>query len=142
MLRQRVDSDRDRLPGPQAGDLGLLEVGGDVNLVERNEARQPLAGLHIVAGLHGAIADHAVDRRADDGERQIALGLGQRRLELVERGDRFLPLAFEDLDIGRRGIDRRLRALHAGDGLVAIGLRLFLQSAGSTNRARPARSGG
>ena len=73
------------LAGPQACELRLLEVGGDVNLVERDEARQPLAGLHIVAGLHRAIADHAVDRRADDGEGQIALGLGERGLELVER---------------------------------------------------------
>ena len=58
----------DRLSGLQARDLGLLEVGGDVDIVERHEAREPLAGLHVVAGLHGAIADHAVDRRADHGE--------------------------------------------------------------------------
>ena len=95
----------DRLAGPQLRELRLLEIGGDIDLVERNEAREPLAGLHIVAGLHRAIADHAVDRRADDGEGQIALGLGERCLEFVERVDRLLLLSLEHVDIGR-GRDR------------------------------------
>ena len=90
------------LAGPQAAELGLLEVGVDVDVVERNEAREPLAGLHIIAGLHGAIADHAVDRRADDGERQVALGLGERGLEFGERRDRLLLLALEHVDVGRQ----------------------------------------
>ena len=78
--RQGVDADRHRLAGPEAGELRLLEIGVDIDVVERHQARQPLAGLHVVADLHGAVADDAVDRRADDGEGQIALGLGQCRL--------------------------------------------------------------
>ena len=93
---------RDLLARPQPRELGFLEVGVDVDRVERHQARQPLAGLHVVAGLHRAVADHAVDRRADVGERQIALGLGERGLEFVERTDRFLLLALEHVDIGLR----------------------------------------
>ena len=108
MLGQRVDRDRSLLAGAQTRQLRLLEVGVDVNLIERHEAREPLAGLHVIAGLHGAIADHAVDRRVDDGERQIALGLGERGLEFVERRDRLLLLTFEDVDIGGRRTRSRL----------------------------------
>src|ERR1700728_4523018 len=48
--------------------VSLREVRGAESVWERPPAREPLAGLHIVADLYGAIADHAVDRRADDGE--------------------------------------------------------------------------
>ena len=111
VLGQSVDGNGDGLAGPQPRELRFLEVGVDVDRVERHQARQPLAGLHVVAGLHRAVADHAVERRADDGERQIALGLGERGLELVERTDRFLLLALEHVDIGRRRIDRGLGAV-------------------------------
>ena len=129
MLGQRIDRDRSRLAGAQARQLRFLEVGVDINLIERNEARKPLAGLHVIAGLHGAIADHAVDRRADDGERQIALGLGERGLEFIKRRDRLLLLALEHVDIGRRRNRWRLARLDAGDRLIAVGLRLLQQLA-------------
>ena len=114
VVGQRVDRDQHRLAGAQPRELRLLEVGVDIDVVERNQAREPLAGLHVVAGLHRAVADHTVERRADDGERQIALGLGQRGLQFVERAGRFLLLALEDFDIGGRGVDGGLCALHGG----------------------------
>ena len=80
---ERVDRDRHGLAGMQVGELRLLEVGVDVDVVERHEAGEALARLHIVAALHGAVADDAFERRADGGERQVALGLGERRLQLV-----------------------------------------------------------
>ena len=60
---QRVDRDRHRLAGLQLAELRLLEVRVDIDRIERHQAREPLARLHVVADLHGAIADDAVDRR-------------------------------------------------------------------------------
>ena len=59
---QRVDRDRHRLARAAAGELRLLEVGVDVDVVERHQAGEPLARLHVVADLHGAVADDAVER--------------------------------------------------------------------------------
>ena len=66
VLGQSVDGNGGGLAWPQPRELRFLEVGVDVDRVERHQARQPLAGLHVVAGLHRAVADHAVERRADD----------------------------------------------------------------------------
>jgi len=82
---KRVDGDLGRLAHAQLAELRFLEVRVDIDVVERHEARQPLSGLDVVAGLHRAIADHPVERRPDDGERKVALGLGQRRLQMLER---------------------------------------------------------
>ncbi len=81
MLGQRIDTDRDRLTGLQARELRFLEIGIDVDAIERHQAGEALAGLDVIADLHGAIADDAVDRRADLGKGKIALGLGLRRLQ-------------------------------------------------------------
>jgi hypothetical protein len=112
-------------PGRNPRQLRLLEIGVDIDVVERHEARHPLPGLHIVAGLHGAIAEHAVDRRADDGERQIALGFRLRGLELVERANGLLLLRLQHIEIGFRRLDDRLRAVDGGGRLIAIGLGLL-----------------
>ena len=50
-IRTGVDRDGDRLAGLAAGELRLLEVGIDVDRVERHEAGKPLARLDIVADL-------------------------------------------------------------------------------------------
>src|SRR5258705_26079 len=48
---QRVDCDRHLLAGLEARELRLLQVGVDIDIVERDEAREPLTGLHEVADL-------------------------------------------------------------------------------------------
>ena len=64
--------DRNLLPRAKASELGFLEVGVDINGIERDQAGEPLTGLHIVAGLHRAITDHAaVDRCTNFRERKI-----------------------------------------------------------------------
>src|SRR5439155_19932884 len=82
VARQRVDCDRDVLAGLDAGELRLLELRVNVDALERHQAQEPGAGLHVVADLNGAVADHAVEGRADLGEGEIALRLGQRGREL------------------------------------------------------------
>ncbi len=125
LARQGVDRDRDRLPGLEAGELGLLEVGVDEDVGERHQRGDALAGLHVIADLGRAVADDAVDRRADLGERQIALGLGERGPQLRERRHGFLLLRLEHADIGDGVVERGLRAQHRRIGLVAVGDRLF-----------------
>ena len=50
--------------------------------------------------LHRAVADDAVDRRANLRERQIAFGLGLRGLQFLQLPLGFLLLRFEHADIG------------------------------------------
>ncbi len=52
MFGQRVDADRNRLAGAQLRQLRLLEVGFDIDVAERHQARNALAGLDVVARLH------------------------------------------------------------------------------------------
>ena len=125
VIRIGVDRDGDRLARTQIGELRLLEIRVDIDRVERDEAREPLPGLDQVADLHGAITDHAVERRADHGKGQVALCLGQRRLELLERAERFDLLGLQHVDIGLGRFERRLARLHRGIALIAVGLRLF-----------------
>src|SRR5207249_9577591 len=91
-IRQGVDSDRRGLARPQSRDLRLLEIRVDIYLVERNQTCEPLPRLHVIAALHCAVADDAVERSADHCERQIPLGFGKRRLELLEGARRLLAL--------------------------------------------------
>ncbi len=48
----------------QIGDLGFLEIGIDVELVDRHKCCEPLAGGDEIAILYREIADDAVIGRA------------------------------------------------------------------------------
>ena len=112
-------------PSLQPRELRLLEVRVDEDVGQRHQRRDALADLHEIAELHGAVADHAVDRRLDLGECQIALGLGQSRLEFGERARRLLLLRLQHTDLRLRAVDRGCRVGHRRHGLVAIGDRLL-----------------
>ena len=47
----------DRLAGLEPRELRFLEVRVDIDVGERHQAGEALAGLHEVADLHGAVAD-------------------------------------------------------------------------------------
>lgn len=49
------------------GCLRFLEIGGDIERVQRHKAQQRRAGLNIIADPNLAITDNAVDRRTDHG---------------------------------------------------------------------------
>ena len=59
---EAVDLDLDRLAGAHVGELGLLEVGDDVDRVQRHHRHQLGPGLHVLADPQRACADRAVDR--------------------------------------------------------------------------------
>jgi len=75
-------------PGRNAP-AGFLEVGVDIDLIERTRlaSRWPVCTNRPSAPRD---SDHAIDRRADHRERQVALGLGERGAQLIERA-RGLP---------------------------------------------------
>ncbi len=104
-----VDRDRHRLAGPDALELRFLEIGVDIDVVERHHIAEPLPGLDEVAGVDQAVGEDAVDRRAHRGEVEIALGLGQRGLQFRELRAGFGLLRLGDLDIVARGVVGRLR---------------------------------
>ena len=62
-------------PGCRSRELRLLEVGVDMHARERHEGGEARARLDILAGLDRLVADDAVERRADLGEGEVALGL-------------------------------------------------------------------
>ena len=71
----------DRLAAAHMGELRLLEIGDDVDRIERHHRHQLRAGLHELADPERARADRAVDRRGDLGVGEI-----QRRLLLDRAG--------------------------------------------------------
>jgi hypothetical protein len=62
----------------------MIRITDSIALDERDQARKPQAGLHIVADLHGAVAEGTLDGRTDHGEGEVALRLLERGLELGE----------------------------------------------------------
>ncbi len=105
-------------------ELGLLEIGFDIGAPVRRERHQPHAGLRELAGLHGAIADDAVEGRLDFGEAEIALGARDGGLQLRPHPRRLLALQFQHDELRLGAGERGGRACDGGDRLVAVGLRL------------------
>ena len=85
MARQRVGDDRRRLPGLHSRELVFLEIGVDPEAVRRNDRQQIGALRDIGADPGGAVADIAVDGRADFGVTEIELGGLQIGLRLRNR---------------------------------------------------------
>src|SRR5208337_3741743 len=74
MVRQDIGDDRRGLSGRHPLELVLLEVGVHPKLMRRDDGGEIGAAGDVGADLRGAIADVAVDRRADFGVAQIELG--------------------------------------------------------------------
>ena len=124
-----IDLDRHRLAGTDALQLGFFIVGVDEDLVERHQIAEPLAGLDHVADIDETVGERAVDRRAHEGEVEIALGFGKHGLQFRELRAGLGLLRFGHLDIVARGVKGGLRRLHGGDALVAAGFGNFIRGA-------------
>ena len=74
----------------------------------------------------------------DHGEGQVALGLGERGLQFVERARGLVPLRLQHLDVGLGRVDAGLRALHRGCGLRRVGLRVRAPACWRNSRAASA----
>ena len=116
-----VDVDDRRLPARHAGDLRLLEVGGDPHPLQRHQGEQRLPALHRLAGLGGLAPHDGVDGGDDGGVGELRGGqvarrprlrhprLGQARLRLHRRHLVGAAAGLADGGLGLR--DRRLRLL-------------------------------
>ena len=123
MVRERVDGDVRRLPRPQVGELRLLEVRVDIDVLERHQRHQPRARLHIFARLGRAVADDAVEGRAHDRVVEIELRLVDGKLVLIEDALAFRLLGGEHggVRFGRR--HPGARGVDCGVGLQQLGSR-------------------
>ena len=86
-----VDIQIDRLSDAQVRELRFLEIGVDPDFGQRSHGHQALPGDHVVAGVHIAPGDDAVDlghhvaiAQIQLGLIEIALGLGQFGLGLFD----------------------------------------------------------
>ena len=129
---ERVDGDVDLLPGPDVGELGLLEVGVDVRIVQRHERHQPGSRLHELPDLGRLVADDPVEGSDHAREREIAFRHDQSRNEFVALARSLVFLGLEHIEIGlgafqrrgRRGL-ARLGGGKRGGGAIAVGGRLL-----------------
>ena len=89
-------------------ELRLLEVGVDMDRLQRHQRRQPRVGLDVGADLHRLVADHAVERRADGGERQVALRFRHGSAQLARDALGLGLLGVQHVDVRVLGRQRRL----------------------------------
>ena len=121
--------------------LRLLEVGIDIELIGRHQRREPPAGRHQVAGLHGQIAHHPVIGGAEHSEAQIALGLVAGEPQRLERAFGFGALPLQHRDVGVRRGDLRVAGCDLGVGLIERrigGIEARLRSVGRGDQRRGA----
>ena len=103
-IREGVDRDVHLLARPQRGELRLLEVRVDMDAVQRHERGKARAGLHDMCRPRTALLPTTPStRRADFGERQVALGLVDGGLQFGRDALGLDLLRAEDLDIGLGG---------------------------------------
>jgi len=63
------------LADAQVAELGLLEIRVDPDITQRADRHEALPDLDVVAGIHVAAGDNAVNLREDRAIAQIELGL-------------------------------------------------------------------
>ncbi len=109
-----------RLARADAVELRFLVVRFDIGRIEGDERKEPRARLHILAHLHGLVADHAVERRPDCRVAQVEQRLVQARLQLGPNTLGFLHLRVQHREIGLRRSLRGFRSLDGGFSLIAF----------------------
>ncbi|MNY11300.1 hypothetical protein D3C86_1443230 [compost metagenome] len=82
-----VGLDLDRLAQAHAADLGLLEVGDDIGVLQGDDGHHLSAGLDHLADADAAGADDPGDGGADDGAVERQLGLFDQGARLFDGGD-------------------------------------------------------
>ena len=132
LRRRGVDGDVDLLARADVAELRLLEIGVDIDAVERNQRHQAHAGLRILTELDRLVADDAVEGGADFGEGEIALGLLLRGDEFGAHPLRLDSLRLQHVEIGLGAGERASRGGFAAFGAGerghragAVGGRLF-----------------
>lgn len=133
MTAKTVDMQLDRLAGTDMRELRLLEVGDDVDRIERHHCHQLRAGLHILADAQAAGADRAIHRRGDLGIGQVQRRLLRDRAGTIELGGGLGTLRGEHVDLALRGNQARFRVLQlcVAGAQCRVGLLRTLDRAGA-----------
>ena len=90
-----IDGDPDALADPHPAKLGFLEVGDDMDGIERHYRHHQGSGADELPDLRAAIADHAIHRRPDDGALQIDPRQPQPHFGLPDPRRGFAHLRFQ-----------------------------------------------
>ena len=106
-----------------AVELLLGERPGSLTSAQRELAESAERNVRRLEDFTAQLLEMA---RLEEG--QIALDLSKRGLELTQGARGFFSLRLQHLDIGDRRLDRRVRCLDGGHGLVIVGLRLLERS--------------
>ena len=127
---KHVGDDRRFLARRHMRELVFLEIGVDPKPMRRDDGDQIGASGDIGADLGRAIADVAVDGRADFRVAEVELGGAQIGLGFRDGGARFCDLRIDHVKLLARGVKRRLggedgrsRDRVRGQGLLRILLR-------------------
>ena len=126
VVGQRVDRDRSTgCPGCSVGELRLLEVGVDVDVVAAARGREPLARLHIwptcTARLPTTPSKGARITVNDRSRSALASAVWNcLRVRCAS-----CCCAFSTATLACAAVTPASRALHGGDGLIAVCLRLL-----------------
>src|SRR5580704_11801435 len=104
-----VHVDFDGLAGAQAGQLGLLKIGGHPDIIERQDVHQLLSDIHVLAHLNSGLADSSGHRRTDHRIAEVPFCLGN-----LELSPRHLRVGYLHVRVvmGTRGCGQGLRQIH------------------------------
>ena len=113
VVRQDIGDDRRRLSGNHMLELAFLEVGVHPKVMRGDDCDEIGTASDIGADLGGAIADIAVDRRANIGVAEVQLGRVEIGLGLGDVGPGDGDLGVQDRQLLLRGVEPGLRRNHA-----------------------------
>ncbi len=114
------------MPRPHAGQLGLLEICGDINPRQWHQRQELRPGLDILPELAGPVAGDTGDRRADHGVVEIVPGQLQDGARLQQLCFLFALLRFEDGELVLLGSERGARLAERGVRLARIRFGRFI----------------
>ena len=114
VVRQDIGDDRRRLSRRHMLELAFLEVGVHPEVMRRDDGDEIGAACDIGADLSGAIADIAVDRRANIGVAEVELGRVEIGLGLGDVGLGDGDLRVQNRQLLLRGVEPGRGRDHAG----------------------------
>ncbi len=112
-----VDIEIDGQADAEFGELGFLEVGVHPDFGEGSEGHEALAGDDVIAGVHFAAGDDAIDFGVDVGIGEVEVGLVEVTVGLEEFGLGLFDggSVFEDLFVDFVDVARGVTAVELGD---------------------------
>src|ERR1035438_3245091 len=102
-----IDADLHVLPRFHEPELGLLEVGRDPYVIQRNQRHQVLSDAHVLAHFHALAGDDARHGCTYRGVTEVEPGLVKRCLSLLHLGRSLVRLGSLSFHLPGSGLRRR-----------------------------------